>query len=98
MFSDQRSKHPAGNSHTLGRHACPSLDLAASSCEQLIVSLFGLSTPQMQCQREEWVWTLSSAKAWQVRDVAAVTNSSLVLRFVKIRMILGNMSIYMNIR
>lgn len=60
------------------------------------VSLFGLSALHMPCQREEWVWTLSSAKAWQVRAVAAVANSSLVLHVVKITMILGNMSVYMN--
>lgn len=36
------------------------------------MSLFGLSALQTPHQQEEWVWTLSSAKAWQVGDVAAV--------------------------
>lgn len=59
--------------------------------ESKSVSLFGLSALQTPHQQEEWVWTLSSAKAWQVGDVAAVISFKTI-------MILGNVSVYMNTR
>lgn len=99
MFSEQQSKPQdgSGSSHTLRHHACPSPDLAASSCKQISVTFWTVRTADATSVGGVGVDTVL-AKAWQVRDVAAVATSSLVLHFVKIRMILGNMSVFMNTR